>query len=104
MVLLSASDSPGPSWNEFSRDIWKMYGDQGSGPLRLNSVTSFIITTREQANLPRIAAALHNAEAIFIEGGDQAAYLDLWTGTPVQTELNLAIAGGRNRPKAVVGG
>jgi cyanophycinase len=59
-----------------------------------NSVTTLLITSVEGARDPAAAEILRNAHAIFIAGGDQFNYVKMWTGNPVQTEINAAIARG----------
>jgi cyanophycinase len=59
-----------------------------------NTVTTLVITTREGASQPFVAEALRDAHAIFIAGGDQSNYVRFWTGNPVQTEINNALARG----------
>jgi cyanophycinase len=59
-----------------------------------NSVTTLLITSVEGARDPAAAEVIHKAHAIFIAGGDQFNYVKMWTGNPVQTEINAAIARG----------
>jgi cyanophycinase len=59
-----------------------------------NSVTTLVITTRDGATAPFVAQKIHDAHAIFIAGGDQSNYVRFWTGNPVQTEINQAVARG----------
>ena len=59
-----------------------------------NSVTTFVITSEKGARTPAVAEKLRNAHAIFFSGGDQSNYLRYWSGTPVQEEINNAIARG----------
>lgn len=59
-----------------------------------NTVTTLVITTRDGAAPPFVAATIRNAHAIFIAGGDQSNYVRFWTGNPVQTEINSALARG----------
>ena len=78
---------------------------------QLNSVATLILPTHESAsgpNAPFAAETIHHAEAIFIAGGDQSNYTRNWTNTPVQLELNAAIArgvpiGGTSAGLAVLG-
>lgn len=58
----------------------------------VNSVATLIIGSTAAANDPFVIATLQQAEAVFIAGGDQANYINYWTGTPVQTTLNQLIA------------
>ncbi len=60
----------------------------------LNSVATLIVTSREGARTAFVVQAIHQAEAVFIAGGDQANYINLWQGSPLQDELNGAIARG----------
>jgi cyanophycinase len=59
-----------------------------------NAVTTIVITTRDGASQPFVSETLHDAHAIFIAGGDQSNYVRFWTGNPVQTEINNALARG----------
>lgn len=59
-----------------------------------NTVTTIVITTRDGATQPFVAQTLRDAHAIFIAGGDQSNYVRFWTGNPVQTEINNALARG----------
>lgn len=52
-----------------------------------NSVATLIIPSREAANDPQVAGIIRHAEALFIEGGDQANYNKFWQGTPVQEAI-----------------
>jgi cyanophycinase len=74
----------------------------------LNSVATLVIADRTAAEDPFVAKVIHHASALFISGGDQAKYVDGWTDTPVQAELNAAIArgvpiGGTSAGLAVLG-
>lgn len=59
-----------------------------------NTVITIVITSRDGASQPFVAATLRDAHAIFIAGGDQSNYVRFWTGNPVQTEINNALARG----------
>ncbi len=52
--------------------------DLADGNVR--SVTSLSITTEDQAEDPRIARVVDGADAIWLGGGDQRIYHDLWQG------------------------
>jgi cyanophycinase-like exopeptidase len=52
-----------------------------------NSAATLILPSREAANDPQAAAIIEHAEALFIEGGDQASYIKFWQGTPVQSAI-----------------
>lgn len=84
------------------------YNPYVNGLCKLNSVSTLVIPDKATANDPTTAEIIHNAEAIFIAGGDQARYINFWTGTPVQRELNAAISrgvpiGGTSAGLAVLG-
>jgi len=59
-----------------------------------NSVATLIIPSRTAAEDPFVAQAIRDASAIFIAGGDQANYVNFWSGTAVERLLNAAIRGG----------
>jgi cyanophycinase len=59
-----------------------------------NTVTTLVITSRDGASQPFVAETIRDAHAIFIAGGDQSNYVRFWTGNPVQTEINNALARG----------
>jgi cyanophycinase len=60
----------------------------------LNSVATLVLPNREAAEDPFSAETIRQAEAIFIEGGDQAKYVKFWQGTPVQTAINERLRAG----------
>jgi cyanophycinase len=72
------------------------YNPYVQGLCHVNSVATLIIPDRVAAADPFVAKIIHDAEAVFIAGGDQARYINFWMGTPVQQALNDAIA--RNIP------
>jgi cyanophycinase len=59
-----------------------------------NSVATLIIPNRAMASDPFVVAAIQNAEALWIAGGDQSNYINYWKGTPVQDAINALIARG----------
>lgn len=74
----------------------------------LNSVATIVIPSRAAANEPFVEQMIREASGIFIAGGDQSNYINFWMGTPVQAELNAAIArgvplGGTSAGLAVMG-
>lgn len=71
------------------------YNPYISGLCKTNSVATLIIPNREAANDPNVADIIHNAEVVFIAGGDQARYINWWKDTPVQDALNAHIAAGK---------
>lgn len=65
-----------------------------TGGVAANSVATLIIPTTTAANDARVSELITKAEAIWIAGGDQSDYINLWKGTSVQTALNARIAAG----------
>lgn len=64
------------------------------GGVAANSVATLIIPTATAAQDARVSDLIMKAEAIWIAGGDQSDYINLWKGTAVQTALNARIAAG----------
>src|SRR5881392_1594390 len=60
---------------------------QGLCP-QMDSVETIIITTTTGANSTYVRDQIHNAEVLWIAGGDQSTYVNLWSGTAVQSEVN----------------
>src|SRR5882757_2385064 len=52
-----------------------------------NSVATLIIPNRAAADDPQVASIIRHAEALFIAGGDQADYINLWQGASVQSAV-----------------
>ena len=57
-----------------------------------NSVATLIIPNLTAANDPFVNSTIQHAEALFIAGGNQADYINFWTGTPVESAVNALIA------------
>src|SRR5690242_1860615 len=67
---------------------------------QMDSVETIIITSVEGANSAYVSSHIQNAEALWIAGGDQSTYVNLWRGTAVQTGVNYLL----NTKQAPVGG
>lgn len=99
VVVLRASGSDG--YNNY------MYSELG---VSINSVESFVITSREGAVHDFVLKQVCNAEAVWIAGGDQYNYVKDWKGTPLEDTLNWLInvkkipVGGTSAGMAVLGG
>lgn len=99
-ILLIAQ---GTEQREFVNDVFNFY----AGGLA-RSVTSLNITTREQANDPRLARYVDGADAIWFGGGAQSIYQSTWQGTLLFAALqraslaNVAI-GGTSAGMAILG-
>lgn len=64
----------------------------------LNSVRTIIFNSKDASSDNEVLTLLRNAEAVFIAGGDQSDYVNMWIGTPVQSLLqekiqNITIGG-----------
>lgn len=84
----------------------QVYSEFTQGEAR--SVTSLSITTRDQANDPRIASILRGADALWFGGGAQSYYQNVWRGTRTFTEIAVAAAsstaiGGTSAGLAILG-
>lgn len=53
----------------------------------LNSVTTLVIQSREQALCPEVLQRLRQAESLFFAGGDQSEYYRFWKDTPMHTAI-----------------
>jgi cyanophycinase len=71
------------------------YNPYIAGLCRTNSVATLIISSRKTAMEPRVSEIIGQAEAIFIAGGDQSRYVNLWKGTPVAATINAHLAAGK---------
>lgn len=60
----------------------------------VDSVATLIIKTSKGANNPFVLETIRNAEALFIAGGDQADYVNLWKGSPVEDAIHAVAAKG----------
>jgi len=67
---------------------------------QMDSVETIIITSIAGANSAYVSSQIQNAEALWIAGGDQSTYTELWRGTAVQTGVNSLL----NSKLAPVGG
>src|SRR5689334_13724668 len=52
---------------------------------QMDSVETIIITSVTGANSAYVSSHIQNAEALWIAGGDQSTYVNLWRGTAVQS-------------------
>jgi cyanophycinase len=67
---------------------------------QMDSVETIVITTVAGANSSYVSTHIQNAEALWIAGGDQSTYMNLWRGTAVQSGVNYLL----NSKGAPVGG
>ncbi len=78
-IILRASGSTG-------------YNDYIFGLGAVNSVETLLINSREKALLPETGQRIRQAEALFIAGGDQANYVNLWANSEVSAAIDYLIA------------
>ncbi len=83
IVVLSASDST-DAHNEFYRSVGG-----------LASVRLFLFRDRRAAFDRRLLDAVRHADGIFLGGGDQANYVRMWRGTPLNRAIDAAVAAGK---------
>lgn len=67
---------------------------------QMDSVETIIIGNINGANATYVSTQIQNAEALWIAGGDQSTYVELWRGTAVQSGVNFLL----NSKHAPVGG
>ncbi|MGH9930358.1 MAG: cyanophycinase [Pyrinomonadaceae bacterium] len=67
---------------------------------QMDSVETIIITSTTGANASYVSSHIQNAEALWIAGGDQSTYVNLWRGTAVQSGVDYLL----NSKGAPVGG
>ena len=84
------------------------YNDYIFALCRCDSVETLVFSNREAAFDPVVIATIHNAEALFIGGGDQSKYVRYWKGTPVEDAINRQAAkpapiGGTSAGMAILG-
>jgi len=89
VVVIRASGADG-----YNRYLFSELGET------VNSVETLLLDSRNAALDPEVARKIRNAEALFIAGGDQAAYVQFWKDTPVEDALNFLL----NEKRVPVGG
>lgn len=87
VVVLRASGSDG--YNDY------LYAQIGGA----DSVETLMVTSKALAESDYVAWRVSHAEGVFIAGGDQAVYVEMWKGTALASALQAAWARG-----AVIGG
>lgn len=85
-LILSAADY-GDEYNDY---VFKLSVASGHP---VNSVTTIQVFDKLASYQVKVLEAIRNAEAIFLEGGDQSRYMNWWVNTPVQTLLQSKIDG-----------
>lgn len=59
------------------------------------SVRTFVFKSRRGAFDLRLLAAVKAADGIYVSGGDQAKYVRMWRGTPLNAAIDAAFAAGK---------
>ena len=67
---------------------------------QMDSVETIVISSVAGSNSAYVSTQIQNAEALWIAGGDQSTYVNLWRGTAVQTGVNFLL----NTKRTPVGG
>src|SRR5215510_10131342 len=67
---------------------------------QMDSVETIIINNVNGANSEYVSSHIQNAEALWIAGGDQSTYTNLWRGTALQSDVNYLL----NSKQVPVGG
>ncbi|MGF1485622.1 MAG: cyanophycinase [Prochloraceae cyanobacterium] len=57
----------------------------------ISSAAELSIDSREAANNPQVVEYIHEADALFIAGGDQNLYEQYWKGTKTQDAINYLV-------------
>jgi len=85
------------------------YGNYINALAPLDSVETLVVASRAAADDPFVAQVVRRAEAIFITGGDQANYVNYWSGTELENAIyyaminNNAVLGGTSAGLAIMG-
>lgn len=66
----------------------------------VDSITTLTVNSRARADAAEVEKAVRNAELLFIDGGDQTEYYNLWKGTRLQAAVQYLL----QTKKAPVGG
>lgn len=76
----------------------------------IDSITTLTVDSRAKADAAEVENAIRNAELLFIDGGDQAEFYDLWKGTRLQAAVQYLLQnkkiplGGTSAGMAVLSG
>jgi len=57
-----------------------------------DSVETIVFKNKNASTNPAVIQKIRNAEALFISGGDQSIYIDLWKNTPIEDAINFVAA------------
>ena len=84
------------------------YNDYILSLCNCDSVETIVFKNKNASTNPVVINKIRNAEALFISGGDQSIYIDLWKNTPIEDAINFVAAkpapiGGTSAGMAVMG-
>src|SRR5262245_47118661 len=84
------------------------YNDYILSLCNCDSVETIIFKNKNASSDPVVIQKIRNAEALFIAGGDQSVYVDLWKNTPIEDAINFVAAkpapiGGSSAGMAIMG-
>ena len=57
-----------------------------------DSVETIVFKNKNASTNPVVINKIRNAEALFISGGDQSIYVDMWKDTPIEDAINFVAA------------
>ncbi len=70
------------------------YNDYVYGLGTLDSVETLVIKNRAAASNRKVVDTIRNADALFIAGGDQSDYVNLWKDTPIEQAIHYLLGKG----------
>ena len=84
------------------------YNDYILSLCNCDSVETIVFKNKNASTNPVVINKIRNAEALFISGGDQSIYVDLWKNTPIEDAINFVAAkpapiGGTSAGMAIMG-
>jgi cyanophycinase len=94
-VVIRASGADG--YNQYVYDLGNF-----------DSVETLVLGTRAASSDPFVLTTVRNADALFVAGGDQSAYVNNWKGTPLEDAIHELAArgvpiGGTSAGTAILG-
>jgi cyanophycinase-like exopeptidase len=101
-VFLTTTDYSDQDDNQFFVDMRQLGA--------VDSITTLTVNSRAMAEAEKVETAVRNAELLFIDGGDQTEYYDLWKGTRLQNAVRYLLEtkkiplGGTSAGMAVLSG
>jgi cyanophycinase len=78
-VFLTTTDYSDQEDDQFFADMQQLGA--------VDSITTLTVNSRAMAEAEKVESAVRNAELLFIDGGDQTEYYNLWKGTRLQNAV-----------------